>query len=312
MKSIVIWPNTALFISFLLVTTALLFTIKAETIPVTKGNSWVFSYVKYVNDVIGPPGFDTAYTLDTLKTGMLSLSIDSVLNRNDSIFFSMSCKDSGLSTCFDTTNYDQTILDSSKASYTYNRSWTAKYSIYRDSIISKDTFSSAAIINVNSLLSYRRLPDSSRLTLPLYQRTSDSIKVTYSDSSYVLFRSMVRQLDGSAHGFTEDTTDTLFWIQGIGMLQKVFAGSNIWEPYWSYSDFEKTTLVSFNGKLLSTLSSVNRLSTAKNIYQTKNRAYQKTIWLGSEPTPFSGTGAYTNLLGQKIGHLQRAVIIRYK
>lgn len=103
-----------------------LFCLYGYTIPIVEGNQWVYTYSAHISR---EPRYDT------VRTGLFKISIDSVLTRNDSLFFSITTVDSGKSVSKTT---DSTTKSTSDSIRVY-RSDTHRYLCANDSNFISDS-----------------------------------------------------------------------------------------------------------------------------------------------------------------------------
>jgi hypothetical protein len=189
------------------------------TIPLTKGNTWVYSYFKDTIPAYNKNIHSTSYI------GLLSFSIDSVKTLSNTTFFSFAYSDSG------TWRQDSLVWSDSRQAYdtlTTNKKYSMEYHIRY--LLSSDTIaeldSSFSPGYSKSLLSYIKQKDTSYYSWAYLYLDSDTTKtdehpITINGIKMTLFCEKHTETHGHSGGgysFSNSYSDTSSWVLGIGFV----------------------------------------------------------------------------------------------
>jgi hypothetical protein len=206
--------------------------------PIVKGNTWVYKYYQY----------HQLYQNDSLWAGTISLAISDAINRNDTTFFTISCKDSGTFT----RKNNSIITDSA-----YKNSSDKHIVYFQDSMFSEDILL-ISNIDIGNLIIHRKVNDTSYNSLQgfiqdIFSRITDSTTITLNGQLFIQYMtiqdSSVQQSFPTQLYSSKDTTE---WIDKIGIFNNNFSafegsiGRGIYE-----TDTVLVGLASFNGITIS-------------------------------------------------------------
>lgn len=178
-------------------------------IPIADGNMWVYTYHKNYHYSLYDRYTATTTIHDSIKNGIFRVSINSVLVRNDSVFFTVSTVDSGLIT--------------SSTSAIYDKRLTNDYLIADSVLFRKDAL--GAWLRYNEwYLDYLVQPDTSYTG---YQRHTDTSNVTINGNNYLQY-SAGMQFSETYYpnvwmGWSNTNGDTCRWIKNIGSSYKALS-----------------------------------------------------------------------------------------
>ena len=296
------------------------FSSMASTIPLANGNSWVYAYQKIRSDTTvcysGTTFHDTVQ--DTVQNGIFSMSIDSVLVKNDSTFFEMTTIDSGrIIVSQSDTNPPVFIPDTQN----YYSKHIYGYKAINDNVLRKDSLSNWLVYNTWFMV-FKMAPDSVDNSMGSYQRHSDSINAFSNTSSYMLYFTgkSYSWFSGGGSWYGSDTSlDTVTWIKNFGSpyneLSQRWQNGGIFvnppECFTYFSAKESWTLVSFNGVPLAITAVLNSASPNRIAPQNKHFIYKKVfLQRGKQLVHKDGISSpYFDLFGRNIRHVQSAQVI---
>jgi hypothetical protein len=214
------------------------------TIPLETGNSWVYEYK------IESKGPISLVSWDTLWSGSLAMRIENAAVKNDTTFFSMFLRDTGIRISINrrgsTTTIDTLLL---------RNSYLQHYAKVADSIIALDTGN----LMIERIWSGEK--DSKLLFVPMVDTqyttqipgTSYSVSfqshtvdkpVVFNSTNLTMYTQITVSGWGGRYGFTQ-TFDTLLWLNKIGVYQEEI--STNYNPTYS-SRFGSIHLTSFNNQ----------------------------------------------------------------
>jgi hypothetical protein len=207
---------------------------KRYFIPIVEGNTWVYEYHK-IHDY---------FSKDTTD-GIYQMSINTAVNQNDSIFFTLSTAASGVVHYQDTTKHDST----------YNNHFVNEYLLVNSVLFFKDSNGTwSKDTSPPWYLSYMVQKDTSYLSEPgsrqtySYCRHTDSTNIAIDNVNYLRYRCEIRDtLSQVSPGWVITKRRNIAqWIKNFGSLYvRQYYSSYGPVVFLTISD-EEWTLVSFN------------------------------------------------------------------
>lgn len=296
---------------------AMLFTVfeaGAMTIPLTKGNTWCYTY--FEKSVSAAPRNISSVT----QTGLLRFSVDSVKIFSDTTFFSLSYSDSGTEH-----QYSKVFSESRQAVDTlvtiqkYSMEYHIRYVLSGDTIVELDQRFSPGYSK--SLLSFLRQRDTSYSRIPWYPGSdtfsikTDEYPVTIGNAKMTLLcekRSKTLSHTGPSGGYHNSYLDTNSWIPGIGKPYTIHISLSSSYPSNISSSYSILySMVTFNNIPIPPISQLStKLTTPFLVTRYSKSPILKTVMLAAgSRNGYLPQGGCFNLRGQKTGALIRSQLV---
>jgi len=314
MKRTVGFPRIFLASLFVMLMTAAF--LDAAMIPIADGNTWVYKYSDTLKMSAGP-----AFIVISGKEGLFTMQMDSVIIVSDTIFFTMTTIDSGIT---------------NRGSLYNNRS-VKKYMVTSGMLFLQDTATGSWFFSSDRNITFMPPGDTSySWCAGWYGKITEGFDTTIQCNRYTDSSAVVVNGKNMSQLFTTDTSffwltvgfdtilggsydtisdisrmDTLQWLDNMGMFYHAYEyidkGSSSVQTISTFA--EKYSLLSFNGTPVSITPAAkvkNIVFAASQIPSDRNR---KVIWLGASPYRQPDPARYHNLLGRQLKGIERAQLL---
>jgi hypothetical protein len=299
--------------------------LHAATIPVAVGNTWVY---KYSDTVKSKGGFDQQFTVLSSKEGLFTMQIDSVITWSDTILFTMTNIDSGV------TISGSVYKNKIKLKYMARNSGLSKcdsatglWEFCSDELITylphKDTSYGWIVVGIdNEYIKQSASFNCSRntdLSLLLVNNSDTSILHT-TDTIYSWSNGTLDKVNHIIFGATSRISrDTLEWVDTIGVFYHINNTDSIYgndfdlSTKYSTNSKETYTLIAFNGSPVSIVPIITSvINVSPNIRRTSTIQKRKVIFLGARSNRQRESSYYFNLLGRQLYGIDRGQLLIIK
>lgn len=310
-------PRTFSASLFVMLVTAVF--LKAATVPIADGNTWVYRHSDTLKD---STVYSPSASVVSSQDGLFTMKMDSVTVRIDTVFFIMTTIDSGIT----------------KTGSVYNIRVVKRYRVLNGVVEFRDTASGLWVSCYDEYIYWVLRSDTSSswhqgIDNSSYTSDTSFSRSRHTDSSAVLINGTAtatlytadtsfswasvwhdKILGNFIYPFSSISRDTIQWLDSIGMFYHIFkkdSASYLQSLSFRMSSFRETySLLSFNGTPVSitpdNAQAKSLVPAAKQIFPNRNR---KIIWLGTAPYRQSESVRCLNLLGRQLNGIERAQLL---
>lgn len=275
----------------------------AKCIPISKGNNWTYDYSLRKHSLSFGP-------FDSIKTGILILTIDSVATTIDSIDFRLACRDSGKLVWF--------YPGSDTIGIEYDTSYNKKLTI-RNGIVLDTEASIPFKVNLISLITYSIAKDTSYsinggMATQTYNRHTDSSVVVVNGTSSNMYTTISLFFTGDRY-LSTTKSDTVSWIDSFGSMStnKYFSIHHNPGPDYGYEYTESIRLILYNSKPINVSASIHTPVIKDHLRKNDGSIYGKFVWLDRMSYLKDNVSVnYYDLQGVKVGLSKLHQFVVYK